>query len=101
MRQLLRRPTRPDATLCPLGSSTYGDSAHLHAATAIGTTYTAKYDANGSMTCRAPSSASTCAGTPTGAQLTYDTEGQLVAWQNAPSSSTTTPAASTARVGRR
>ncbi len=51
----------------PLGSYTYGDSAHLHAATAIGSTYAAKYDASGNMTCQAPSSASPCAGTQTGA----------------------------------
>jgi hypothetical protein len=40
------------------------------------------------MTCRAPTNASTCAGTPTGAQLTFDNEGRLSAWQNAPSSPT-------------
>ncbi len=72
-------------------SYTYGDSAHLHAATAIGTSnWTASYDAAGDMTCRAPSSAATCAGTtPTGAQLSYDNEGRLSAWQNAPGSSPT------------
>ncbi len=32
----------------------------------------------------------TCSGTPTGAQLTYDNEGRLSHWQNAPSSPTTT-----------
>jgi YD repeat-containing protein len=41
------------------------------------------------MTCRAATSATTCAGTPTGAQLAYDAEGQLVHWQNAPSAPTT------------
>ena len=74
----------------PLGSYTYGDGAHLHAATAIGSTYTARYDASGNMTCRAPGSATTCAGVQTGTQLTYDNQGQLSAWQNAPSSPTTT-----------
>jgi RHS repeat-associated protein len=44
----------------------------------------------GNLTCRAPSSATTCAGTPTGAQLSYDNEGRLTAWQNAPSSPTST-----------
>ena len=36
------------------------------------------------MTCRAPTSAVTCAGgSPTGALLTYDAERRLTAWQNA------------------
>jgi hypothetical protein len=34
------------------------------------------------LTCRVPSSASTCPGTPTGAQLSYDAEGRLFTWQN-------------------
>ena len=42
------------------------------------------------MTCRAPDNTTTCAGTPTGAQLGYDNEGRLATWQNAPSSPTTT-----------
>jgi hypothetical protein len=37
--------------------------------TAIGSGYTAAYDAAGNMTCRAPTSTTTCTGTPTGAQL--------------------------------
>ncbi|HEY7780340.1 MAG TPA: RHS repeat-associated core domain-containing protein, partial [Ktedonobacterales bacterium] len=74
----------------PLGAYTYGDSAHVHAATAIGSTWTAAYDAAGDMTCRAPTSATTCAGTPTGAQLTYNLEGYPVSWQDAPTSPTTT-----------
>lgn len=42
------------------------------------------------MTCRAATSATTCAGsTPTGAPLAYDNEGRLAAWQNAPGSSLT------------
>jgi YD repeat-containing protein len=63
----------------PLGSYTYGSSAHVHAATSIGTGWTAGYDASGNMTCRAPSGSSTCAGTQTGAQLGYNNEGELQA----------------------
>ncbi|HEY7199658.1 MAG TPA: hypothetical protein VIC57_05580, partial [Candidatus Dormibacteraeota bacterium] len=74
----------------PLGSYAYGSAAHVHAATSIGTTWTAAYDAAGNMTCRAPSPSSTCAGTPTGAQLGYNNEGELMAWQNAPTSPSTT-----------
>jgi RHS repeat-associated protein len=74
----------------PAGTYTYGDSAHLHAATSTSGNYTATYDATGDLTCRAPTSATTCAGTQTGAQLTYDAEGRLTHWQNAPSSPTTT-----------
>ena len=73
----------------PLGSYSY-DPNHLHAANAIGSTYTAAYDAAGNMTCRAPSSATTCTGTQTGAQLAYNAQGTLVAWHNAPSSPSTT-----------
>lgn len=65
----------------PLGSYTYGDTTHLHAATSIGST-----------TCRAPTSATTCSGTPTGAVFGYDNEGRLATWQNAPSSPTMTDA---------
>jgi RHS repeat-associated protein len=74
----------------PLGSYTYGDPAHVHAATGIGTSWTGAYDAAGNMTCRAPSGSSTCAGTQTGAQLGYNNEGELSSWQNAPSSPSTT-----------
>jgi RHS repeat-associated protein len=74
----------------PLGSYTYGSSAHVHAATAIGTSWTSAYDAAGNMTCRAPSGASTCAGTQTGAQLRFNNEGELASWQNAPSGPSTT-----------
>ncbi|HSR26325.1 MAG TPA: hypothetical protein VLW53_22405, partial [Candidatus Eisenbacteria bacterium] len=73
----------------PLGGYTYGSSAHVHAVTAIGTGWTAAYDAAGNMTCRAPSQSSTCAGTQTGAQLAYNNEGELATWQNAPSSPST------------
>ncbi|HKV85619.1 MAG TPA: Hint domain-containing protein [Ktedonobacterales bacterium] len=37
----------------PLGSYTYGDPAHVHGATSIGSAYTASYDASGNLTCRA------------------------------------------------
>ncbi len=76
----------------PAGAYTYGNSSHVHAATAIGTTYTAAYDPAGNMTCRAPSSSATCSGTQTGAQSTYNNEGQLSNWQNQPSSPTSTAA---------
>jgi RHS repeat-associated protein len=77
----------------PLGSYSYGSGAHVHAATAVGSGYTASYDAAGDMTCRAPTTASTCAGaSPTGAQLAYDPEGQLTSWQSAPSSPSSTVA---------
>jgi YD repeat-containing protein len=56
----------------------------------VGSNYTAKYDAAGEMTCRAPTSSQTCAGTLTGAALTYDNEGRLTAWQNAQSGPTAT-----------
>jgi RHS repeat-associated protein len=77
-------------TTGPAGTYTYGDAAHLHAATSTSGNYTATYDTAGDLTCRAPSSATTCAGTQTGAQLSYDAEGRLTHWQNAPSSPTTT-----------
>ena len=65
--------------------------AHLHAATSIGSAYTASYDAAGNMICRATSAATTCAGgTPTGASLSYDASGQLAHWQNTPSAPTKT-----------
>ncbi len=86
----------------PLGSYTYGSSAHLHAATAIGTnSYTASYDASGNMTCRAPTGSQTCAGTPTGQVLTYDNEGRLTAWQNAPSNPTSSEQMAYDGVGNR
>src|SRR5258708_22012201 len=76
----------------PLGAYTYGDSAHVHAATSIGATYTAAYDAAGDMACRAPSSSVTCNGTQTGAQLNYNNEGELSDWQNSPGNPTSTAA---------
>jgi RHS repeat-associated protein len=69
----------------PLGSYGYGDPGHAHAATAVGATYTASYDAAGNMTCRAPTTASTCAGSaPRGARFGYGSEGQLLSAQSAP-----------------
>ncbi len=45
------------------------------------------------MVCRAPTSATTCAGSnPTGAVLAYNNEGQLTSWQNTPSAPTSTDA---------
>ncbi|HLG64588.1 MAG TPA: RHS repeat-associated core domain-containing protein [Ktedonosporobacter sp.] len=41
------------------------------------------------MTCRAPSSATTCSGTQTGQQLNYDAEGHLSTWQNQPTPTST------------
>ena len=73
----------------PLGAYTY-DPNHLHAASAIGAAYTAAYDAAGNMTCRAPSGSTTCVGTQTGAQLSYNTVGAMTAWQNVPNSPTAT-----------
>jgi RHS repeat-associated protein len=85
----------------PLGTYTYGDPAHVHAATAIGAQYTARYDVAGDMTCRAPSSSTTCSGTQTAAQLGYDSQGQLTTWQNTPSSPTATAAFLTDGQGQR
>ncbi|HKV29424.1 MAG TPA: RHS repeat-associated core domain-containing protein, partial [Candidatus Dormibacteraeota bacterium] len=80
----------------------YGDPAHLHAATAINgrylntamTAYSAIYDAAGNMTCRdtggGKSGAGKCVGASNGAQLTYDAEGSLVVWKDAPTNPTTT-----------
>jgi RHS repeat-associated protein len=90
--QVFAYDTMGRLTAGPLGAYAYGNSAHVHAATAIGSAYTATYDAAGNMTCRAPSSATTCAGTQTGAQLGYSNEGQMSAWQNQPTSPTSTAA---------
>ncbi|HEX5570137.1 MAG TPA: RHS repeat-associated core domain-containing protein, partial [Ktedonobacterales bacterium] len=71
-------------TSSPLGSYTYGDSAHEDAATAVGSAWSASYDEAGNLTCRAATSGASCAGaTPTGAQLGWNDEGQLYGWQNA------------------
>lgn len=76
-----------------MGSYTYGDPNHLHAATTTGNGYTSSYGSAGQMQCRAPTSATTCAGgSPNGAQLTYDAELRLNHWQNAPGGSPTSSA---------
>ena len=71
----------------PAGAAyTYGDSAHLHAATSTSGGYSASYDAGGNMVCRAPNSTLTCAPpagqTATGQQLGYDAAGRLTSWQD-------------------
>ena len=70
-------------TTGPQGAGyTYGDAAHVHAVTSANG-YTATYDAVGDMTCRATTTAQTCAGaTPTGQALTYDAQRRLTQWQN-------------------
>lgn len=70
------------------GAYSYGDENHFHAVTGLTSVPNpyAAYDAMGNMTCRNldPTSAHTCAaGTPNGAMMTYDTQGQLASW-NAP-----------------
>ncbi|HEV8191246.1 MAG TPA: RHS repeat-associated core domain-containing protein [Ktedonobacterales bacterium] len=80
--------TSSGATGASPGSYSYGDSAHLHAATATAGDYSATYDAAGDMTCRAPNSATTCTGaSPTGAQLAYDAERRLTHSQDVPGAS--------------
>ena len=54
--------------------------------------YLASYNANGEMVCRSTSttaSQSCYGGNDGGAQMSYDAEGQLVHWQNAPGTSPT------------
>jgi YD repeat-containing protein len=51
--------------------------------------YTASYDADGDMICRAPSSSLTCSGTATGQSMTYDQLRRLLHWQNQTNSPTT------------
>jgi RHS repeat-associated protein len=70
-----------------LGSYSYDDANHLHAATFVQSAsddYSATYDASGNMTARAPSESQSQQ------KLTWDNEGRLTAWQNAPSSPTST-----------
>lgn len=80
----------------PAGTYTYADAAHLHGVTATSGGYTATYDAAGNMICRAPAQVTICpapgGGVDTGQQLTYDAQGRLATWQNAPSSPTATAA---------
>ncbi len=74
-------------TSSPLGSYSYDDANHLHAATFVdsGTDdYSATYDASGNMLTRAPSESQSQQ------KLAWDNEGRLVAWQNAPSSPSST-----------
>jgi RHS repeat-associated protein len=68
----------------PLGAYSYGGQIQPHGAYAIGTSYTAGYDGAGNMTCRSVTSATTCSGTQTGAQLAYNNQGQLSNWQDKP-----------------
>lgn len=77
-------------TTGPNGSYTYGDSNHLDAATSTSNGFSASYDAAGEEICRAPTSSTTCSGTPTGQSLTYDALNRMIAWQNAPSNPTST-----------
>jgi len=68
------------------GSYTYGDSAHVHAVTAIGSVYHATYDAAGDLTCRALSGFA-CGGNHA-QSLSYSNERLLAHWQNMTSSPT-------------
>jgi YD repeat-containing protein len=65
----------------PAGSYTYGDSAHKHAATQVGSAsnWTGQYDASGNLTCRATGGGS-CGGSA--ALLNHDNEGRMTAWAN-------------------
>lgn len=62
-----------------MGNYSYTNSSHVDAATAIGgTAWTAVYDASGDLTCRAPSSATTCLeSSPISAQLADARESRL------------------------
>nr|MBA2393449.1 RHS repeat-associated core domain-containing protein [Ktedonobacteraceae bacterium] len=66
------------------GTLSYANASHVHATTNLSTVPNpyATYDAMGNMTCRNvdPSSSHTCGTTPTGAQMTYDSEGRLASW---------------------
>ncbi|HEU5383590.1 MAG TPA: RHS repeat-associated core domain-containing protein [Ktedonobacteraceae bacterium] len=68
------------------GNYTYGDSSHPHAVTSFSNSYSAAYDAAGNMICRSLTSATTCSGTQTGQQLSYDAQGRLSSWENQPTS---------------
>ncbi len=60
---------------------------HLDAVTSTTSGYTAAYDAAGDMLCRAPTSSTTCSGTQTGQQMSYDAMRRLATWQNVPGTS--------------
>lgn len=77
-------------TTGPHGIYTYGDSSHPHAATSSSNGYSAAYNAVGDLTCRAPTGTTTCSGTQTGQQLSYDAEERLATWQDQPGSPTST-----------
>ena len=69
-------------TSSSLGSYSYDDPAHLHAATFVDSgsdDYIASDDASGNMLTRAPSKSLSQQ------KLSHDNEGWLIAWQNAPS----------------
>ncbi|HEU5383534.1 MAG TPA: RHS repeat-associated core domain-containing protein [Ktedonobacteraceae bacterium] len=70
----------------PNGTYTYGESSHPHALTSTSNGYSAAYDATGNETCRSLTSATTCSGTQTGQQLSYDAQGQLSTWESQPTS---------------
>ncbi len=56
----------------------------------IGSSWTASYDTNGEMLCRANGSATACVSAPqSGNVLAYDNEGRLTSWQNSPLGSST------------
>jgi hypothetical protein len=75
------------------GANSYADAAHLHAGTGIGGYFSAAYDAAGDMTCRSTSSSSLCStSSQNGQVMTYDNEGRMTSWQDAPSNPTNTEA---------
>jgi RHS repeat-associated protein len=70
----------------PNGTYTYGNSNQPHVLTSTSNGYSAAYDAVGDMICRAPNGNTTCSGTQTGQQLSYDAQRRLASWQNQPNS---------------
>jgi RHS repeat-associated protein len=76
-------------TTGPQGTYTYGGS-QLDAMTSTSGGDTSAYDTAGSMTCRAPTSSTTCSGTPSGQTMAYDQLRRMLTWQNTPSSPTQT-----------
>ena len=85
MNRLTSAPTLGSYQYDTPGTPTHAASSTISGGSA---TYSASYDAVGDMTCRAPSSATTCVGTPTGQQLQYDAERRVSHWQSSPSSPT-------------